>query len=47
VSYGDIDVDAGKVNYNKEDFSQNAEGTIGDGNTELELECNFGNIEVN
>jgi hypothetical protein len=47
VSYGDIDVDAGKVNINKEDFSQTAEGTIGDGGTELELECNFGNIEVN
>lgn len=47
VSYGDIDVDAGKVNFIKEDFSQTAEGTIGDGGTELELECNFGNIEVN
>lgn len=47
VSYGDIDVDAGKININKEDFSQNAEGSIGDGNTELELECSFGNIEVN
>jgi Putative adhesin len=47
VSYGDIDVDAGKVNVNKEDFSQDAQGTLGDGNTELELECSFGNIEVN
>ena len=46
-SFGDIDVDAGKVNINKEDFSQNAEGSIGDGNTELELECSFGNIEIN
>jgi Putative adhesin len=47
VSYGDIDMDAGNVNINKEDFSQEAKGTLGDGNTELELECSFGNIEVN
>lgn len=48
VEYGDLDVESGNIKVDKDELglSKSAHGTYGDGNTELDLECNFGNIEV-
>jgi Putative adhesin len=48
VEYGDLDVEGSSIKVHKDELglSKSANGSTGDANTELDLECNFGSIEL-